>query len=117
MGTRHHVDEIRDAIAHSIGTATEAILILLLIGALSGTWLLAGIIPAFIHYGMMICKPGIFLLRRASCAPFSLRDGQFMGTVGTVGIALVGISSPRLGGGWVAGRSSAAPTLGTKCRR
>jgi len=57
--------ELRDAIAQSIGTATEALLILLLIGALSGTWLIAGIIPAFIHYGLMVLQPGIFLF--AAC--------------------------------------------------
>ena len=44
---------------------TEAILILLMIGALSGTWLIAGIIPAFIHYGLQILEPGIFLF--AAC--------------------------------------------------
>ena len=48
--------EMRDAIASSIGQATEAILILLLIGALAGTWLMAGIIPAFIHYGLLDSK-------------------------------------------------------------
>lgn len=41
---------ISEAIAHSVSQTTEAILILLMIGALSGTWLIAGIIPAFIHY-------------------------------------------------------------------
>ena len=66
-------DTIRDTIASSIGTATEAILILLLIGALSGTWLLAGIIPAFIHYGMMILQPQIFLFAACIvCAVLSL---------------------------------------------
>ena len=63
-------DTIRDTIASSIGTATEAILILLLIGALSGTWLLAGIIPAFIHYGMMILQPQIF---RFCCSAASVK--------------------------------------------
>ena len=85
-------ESIREAIAHSIGTATEALLILLLIGALSGTWLLAGIIPAFIHYGMMVLQPGIFLFAACIvCAVLSLATGSSWGTVGTVGIALIGI--------------------------
>ena len=75
--------EIRDSIAQSIGTATEAILILLLIGALSGTWLLAGIIPAFIHYGMMVLHPDIFLFAACFiCAVLSLATGSSWGTIG-----------------------------------
>ena len=86
--------EIRDAIASSIGQATEAILILLLIGALAGTWLMAGIIPAFIHYGLLILQPGIFLFAACVvCAVLSLATGSSWGTVGTVGIALVGIGT------------------------
>ena len=64
-------------------------ILLLLIGALSGTWLLAGIIPAFIHYGMMILQPQIFLFAACVvCAVLSLATGSSWGTVGTVGIAL-----------------------------
>ena len=86
--------QIRDAIAHSIGTATEAILILLLIGALSGTWLIAGIIPAFNHYGLQILEPRIFFFAACIiCGLLSLATGGSWGTVGTVGVALVGIGS------------------------
>ena len=108
--------DIRDAIAHSIGTATEAILILLLIGALSGTWLLAGIIPAFIHYGMMILQPGIFLFAACVvCAVLSLATGSSWGTVGTVGIALVGIGQALgLSEGWVAGAIISGAYFGDK---
>lgn len=108
--------QIRDAIAHSIGTATEAILILLLIGALSGTWLLAGIIPAFIHYGMMILQPGIFLFAACVvCAVLSLATGSSWGTVGTVGIALVGIGQALgLSEGWVAGAIISGAYFGDK---
>ena len=56
---------MRNAISSNISQATEAILILLLIGALAGTWLLAGIIPAFIYYGLLLLKPTIFLLQLA----------------------------------------------------
>ena len=108
--------EMKDAIAQSIGTATEAILILLLIGALSGTWLLAGIIPAFIHYGMMILQPSIFLFAACIvCAVLSLATGSSWGTVGTVGIALVGIGQALgLSEGWVAGAIISGAYFGDK---
>jgi len=116
MGRGTTWTEIRDAIAHSIGTATEAILILLLIGALSGTWLLAGIIPAFIHYGMMILQPSIFLFAACIvCAVLSLATGSSWGTVGTVGIALVGIGQALgLAEGWVAGAIISGAYFGDK---
>ena len=108
--------EMKDAIAQSIGTSTEAILILLLIGALSGTWLLAGIIPAFIHYGMMILQPSIFLFAACIvCAVLSLATGSSWGTVGTVGIALVGIGQALgLSEGWVAGAIISGAYFGDK---
>ena len=119
MGRGTTWTEIRDAIAHSIGTATEAILILLLIGALSGTWLLAGIIPAFIHYGMMILQPSIFLFAACIvCAVLSLATGSSWGTVGTWGLPSWASAKPsawRKAGSRV--RSSVAPTSETKCRR
>ena len=116
MGRGTTWTQIRDAIAHSIGTATEAILILLLIGALSGTWLLAGIIPAFIHYGMMILQPNIFLFAACVvCAVLSLATGSSWGTVGTVGIALVGIGQALgLSEGWVAGAIISGAYFGDK---
>jgi NhaC family Na+:H+ antiporter len=108
--------ELRDAIAQSIGTATEALLILLLIGALSGTWLIAGIIPAFIHYGLMVLQPGIFLFAACIvCAVLSLATGSSWGTVGTVGIALVGIGQALgLSEGWVAGAIISGAYFGDK---
>jgi len=108
--------EIRDAIASSIGQATEAILILLLIGALAGTWLMAGIIPAFIHYGLLILQPGIFLFAACLvCAVLSLATGSSWGTVGTVGIALVGIGTALgLEEGWIAGAIISGAYFGDK---
>ena len=107
---------IKEAIASSIGTATEALLILLLIGALSGTWLMAGIIPAFIHYGLMVLQPGIFLFAACIvCAVLSLATGSSWGTVGTVGIALVGIGQALgLSEGWVAGAILSGAYFGDK---
>ena len=85
-------DEMQDGIVRSISTALSAILILLLIGALAGTWLLSGIVPAMIYYGLEILNPTIFLF--ASCfisAIVALATGSSWSTVATVGIALLGI--------------------------
>ena len=77
------------AMSNSVAQTTEALLILLMIGALSGTWLLAGIIPAFIHYGLQVLEPGIFLFAACIiCGVLSLATGSSWGTVGTIGIGI-----------------------------
>lgn len=108
--------DIREAIAKNISTTTEALLILLLIGALSGTWLVAGIIPAFIHYGLQLLDPSWFLLAACLiCAALSLATGSSWGTVGTVGVALVGIGTALgISTGWVAGAIISGAYFGDK---
>lgn len=84
--------EIRDGIVKSITSAMSAILILLLIGSLAGTWLISGVVPAMIYYGLQILSPTIFLA--AACvisAVVSLATGSSWSTIATVGIALLGI--------------------------
>ncbi len=107
---------ISDRIGSTIASTSEALLILLLIGALSGTWLIAGIIPAFIHYGLQILEPGIFLFAACViCAVLSLATGSSWGTVGTVGIALMGIGQALgLHDGWVAGAIISGAYFGDK---
>lgn len=85
-------EELLKGIVKSIGSAMSAMLILLLIGALAGTWLLSGIVPALIYYGLDILNPGIFLF--AACAVsaiVSLATGSSWSTVATLGVALLGI--------------------------
>lgn len=85
-------EELHGGIVKSIGSAMSAILILLLIGSLAGTWLLSGIVPAMIYYGLQILNPTIFLL--AACivsAIVSLATGSSWSTVATLGVALLGI--------------------------
>ncbi|QDH79964.1 Na+/H+ antiporter NhaC [Echinicola soli] len=85
-------DTLQKGIVNSIGAAMPSILILLLIGALAGTWLLSGIVPAMIYYGLKVLSPGIFLL--AACvvsAIVSIATGSSWTTVATVGVALLGI--------------------------
>lgn len=107
---------ISKAISDSVSQTTEAMLILLMIGALSGTWLIAGIIPAFIHYGLQILEPGIFLFAACIiCGLLSLATGSSWGTVGTVGVALVGIGSALgLSEGWIAGAIISGAYFGDK---
>ena len=85
-------EEILDGIVKSISSAMSALLILLMIGALSGTWLISGIIPAMIYYGLEVLNPTIFLF--AACvvsAIVSLATGSSWSTSATVGIAFIGI--------------------------
>ncbi len=84
--------DLRAGIVKSIGSAMTAILILLMIGSLAGTWLLGGIVPAMIYYGLQILNPTIFLV--AACivsAVVSLATGSSWSTVATLGVALLGI--------------------------
>ncbi|MDX5479567.1 MAG: sodium:proton antiporter, partial [Cyclobacteriaceae bacterium] len=85
-------ENLQDGIVNSISSAMSSILILLLIGALAGTWLLSGIVPAMIYYGLQILNPTIFLI--AACivsAIVSVATGSSWTTVATVGVALLGI--------------------------
>ena len=85
-------EEILDGIVKSISSAMAAVLILFMIGSLSGTWLISGVIPAMIYYGLDILNPTIFLF--AACivsAIVSLATGSSWSTAATVGIALIGI--------------------------
>jgi NhaC family Na+:H+ antiporter len=86
--------EIRSGIVKSISSAMASIIILLLIGSLAGTWLLSGIVPAMIYYGLEILNPTIFLVAAAVvCAIVSIATGSSWTTAATVGIALVGIGT------------------------
>lgn len=79
-------------VAENIRSTTGALLILLMVGALSGTWLVSGIIPAMIYYGLQILNPTIFLAACVViCAIISIATGSSWTTAATVGIALIGI--------------------------
>ncbi|MFN8886125.1 MAG: Na+/H+ antiporter NhaC, partial [Cyclobacteriaceae bacterium] len=85
-------EEIEVSIVKSISSAMGAMLILLVIGSLSGAWLLSGIVPAMIYYGLKILNPTIFLFAACVvCCVVSLATGSSWSTIATVGIALLGI--------------------------
>lgn len=79
-------------VAENVKSTTGALLILLMVGALAGTWLISGIIPAMIYYGLQILNPTIFLAACVIiCAIISVATGSSWTTSATVGIALIGI--------------------------
>lgn len=81
-----------EAIRSNVGDVTNAIVILLLIGALSGAWTVSGIVPTFIYYGLKIISPKIFLLSACViCALVSVMVGSSWTTIATIGVALMGI--------------------------
>ena len=96
IGTRYKVPfkSMLGGIERSISSAMTAMLILLLIGSLAGTWMISGVVPAMIYYGLDILNPQIFLFAAAViCAIVSVATGSSWSTVATVGIALLGIGS------------------------
>lgn len=84
--------DIKDGMLHGINLAMGAILILMVIGTMIGTWLLAGIVPAMIYYGLQLLSPGIFLIATLIiCSIISLGTGSSWSTVATVGVALIAV--------------------------
>ena len=84
--------DFEEAIKSNIGDVTSAIVILFLIGAISGTWTMSGIVPTFIYYGVKIISPKVFLLTACViCALVSIMIGSSWTTIATIGIALMGI--------------------------
>lgn len=86
-------ETIMQGVEKSVKATTGALIILLLIGSLAGTWMLSGIVPAMIYYGLDLLNPTIFLPATAIiCALVSLATGSSWSTSATVGIALIGMA-------------------------
>ena len=84
--------EFEAAIRENVADVTSAILILFLIGAISGTWTGSGVIPTFIYYGVQLIHPKFFLLTACViCALVSVMIGSSWTTIATIGVALLGI--------------------------
>jgi Na+:H+ antiporter, NhaC family len=100
----------------SIKSSLPAVLILLMIGALAGTWMISGVVPAMIYYGLQILNPTIFLL--AACvisSIVSVATGSSWSTVATVGVALLGIGQALgLPDGMIAGAIISGAYFGDK---
>lgn len=87
-------NQMLDEVAENLKSTTGAILILLMVGALAGTWLISGIIPTMIYYGLQLLNPTFFLVACVLiCAIISIATGSSWTTSATVGIALIGIGN------------------------
>lgn len=85
---------IENSMIKGISQAMQSIIILAIIGVLIGVWILAGVVPTMIYYGLMILRPSIFLIATVIITSItSLATGTSWGTAGTMGIALMGIAS------------------------
>ena len=90
----HRWTAIEAGISRGISVSMGAVLILLAVGSLIGTWILAGVVPTMIHYGLALLSPSVFYAAAcAICAVVALATGSSWTTAGTVGIALVGIAT------------------------
>ena len=118
VGIRNKVSygQMLHKVGENLQSVTGPILILLLVGALAGTWLLSGIIPAMINYGLQIANPHFFLSAcLLICALVSLASGSSWSTSATIGIALIGIGKALgLPEGMVAGAVISGAYFGDK---
>jgi NhaC family Na+:H+ antiporter len=107
---------IETAIVNNITGVSPALLILLLIGALSGSWMVSGVIPTLIYYGIKIIHPDFFLVTTCIiCALVSVMTGSSWTTVATIGIALFGIGKVQgFHEGWIAGAIISGAYFGDK---
>lgn len=86
--------EMEQGIVNGISLAMGAILILMVVGSLIGAWILAGVVPSMIYYGLQILSPSIFYpAATLICALVALASGSSWTTASTVGIALIGIAT------------------------
>ena len=109
-------EQLEREITNKIASCTPAIIILLLIGAIGGTWMVSGIVPTMIYYGMQILRPEIFLVSSSVlCALVSLMIGSSWTTVATIGLALMGIGKAHgFDDGWIAGSIITGAYFGDK---
>ncbi|TDX52312.1 Na+/H+ antiporter NhaC [Orenia marismortui] len=85
--------DIQDSIIKGINIGLPSILILMTVGTVIGTWILSGTVQTMIYYGLHLLSPNIFLVATVLiCAIVSLATGSSWTTVGTIGVALIGIA-------------------------
>lgn len=107
---------LEEAIIDNIRTSASAIIILLLIGAIASTWMLSGVVPTLICYGLEVIHPKCFLgIACIICALVSLVTGSSWTTIATIGVALMGIGQAMgFSEGWVAGAIISGAYFGDK---
>lgn len=99
-----------------IASCMPSIIILLLIGAIGGTWMISGIVPTMVYYGVQVLRPEWFLVSSSLfCALVSVMVGSSWTTVATIGVALMGIGRAHgFDDGWVAGSIITGAYFGDK---
>ena len=109
-------DNLEKEITKKVASCTPSIIILLLIGAIGGTWMVSGIVPTMIYYGLQILSPQWFLVSTCIiCALISLLIGSSWTTIATVGVALLGIGKALgFSDGWTAGAIISGAYFGDK---
>ena len=109
-------EDMEQEASKKISSCAPAIIILLLIGAIGGTWMVSGIVPTMIYYGMQIIRPEVFLVSSSLlCALVSLMIGSSWTTVATIGVALMGIGKAHgFDDGWIAGSIITGAYFGDK---
>lgn len=107
---------LEESIINHIRSATAAILILLLIGAIAGTWMISGVVPTLIYYGLEVLHPSYFLVASCLiCGVVSLMTGSSWTTIATIGVALMGVGEAMgLPEGWIAGAIISGAYFGDK---
>lgn len=94
MRCGHSYKDMQHSACEGIFKGTDAIVILLAVGALVGTWISGGVVPALIYYGLKTIHPSFFLLATLIiCSLTSISTGTSWGTAGTAGIAMMGIGA------------------------
>jgi len=107
---------LEESVIDNIRASASAIIILLLIGAIAGSWMVSGVVPTMICYGLRILHPSFFLVATSViCAGGSLMTGSSWTTIATIGVALMGIGRAMgFPEGWVAGAIISGAYFGDK---
>jgi NhaC family Na+:H+ antiporter len=108
--------KFEERIAKTIGDVAVTLLILLAVGMLSGSWMISGVVPTLIYYGVQIMSPQFFLVCACFiCALVSLLSGSSWTTIATMGVALLGISEALgISTAWTAGAIISGAYFGDK---
>lgn len=108
--------DFEDAVVEKVAGISQALIILLLIGALGSAWMVSGVVPMLIYYGMEILHPSWFLVSACViCAVVSVMTGSSWTTIATIGVALMGIGATMgFSEGWIAGAIISGAYFGDK---
>lgn len=108
--------KLETAIADNIRGVSTPLVILLFIGALGGTWMVSGVVPTFMYYGLKLISPSIFLFAVCViCALVALLTGSSWTTIATIGVALIGIGEAMgYSSAWTAGAIISGAYFGDK---